>query len=66
MLLLANCSQMVDEVLRAAAWINQSTYLTILSDDPNMCHVIQRSVRHILMQDQCDDRMSTCCGWPER
>jgi hypothetical protein len=61
-LLHANCSQMAEEVAAAAAaGISHGTSHKILSDDPNMSHVIQRSVPYILMHDQCDDHVSTCC-----
>jgi hypothetical protein len=57
----ANCSQTVDEVIAAAVvGITYGTCHKILSDDLNMFHVIQYSIPFILMQNQCDDSMSTC------
>jgi hypothetical protein len=60
MLVHANHSQTVDEVAAAAAVISHGTCHKILSDDLNMSCVTQHSVPNVLMQDQCDDRMSIC------
>jgi hypothetical protein len=46
-----NCSQTVDEIVEAAAWISHGTFHNILSDDLNMSPVTQHSV-------QLDDRMN--------
>jgi hypothetical protein len=57
----ANRALTVDELAAAAAaGISHGTCHKILSDDLNMSCVTQRSVPRILMEDQCDDRMSIC------
>jgi hypothetical protein len=57
----ANHSKMVDEVAAAAAaGISNDTCHKFLSDDLNMSRVTHCSVPRVLMQDKCDDRMSTC------
>ena len=55
----ANGSQLVDN-LAAAVGVSHGTRYKILTDDLNMSHVTQHSVPHILMQDQCDDRLMIC------
>jgi hypothetical protein len=56
----ANCTQMIDEIAAAAAGISHDTCHRILSDDLNISRVTQHSVSRVLMQDQCDDRLSIC------
>jgi hypothetical protein len=53
---------MVDEIdgAAAAAGISRDTYNKIPSDGPNMSHVSQHSVQHILTKDQRDNHMSIC------
>jgi hypothetical protein len=58
MLVRANCCQMVDAV--TAAGISHSICHKILSEDLNISHFTQHTVPHVLMQDQCDNGMSTC------
>jgi hypothetical protein len=53
-----NCCFTADEV--TAAGISHGTCHKILSDDLNISHVTQHIVPCILMQDKCDDCMSTC------
>jgi hypothetical protein len=47
-------------IYMAVAGISYGTCHNILSDDLNMSHVTQYSIPYILMQDQCDESMSTC------
>jgi hypothetical protein len=55
----ANNSRLVDDIT-AAVWLSYGTCHIILTDDLNMSRVSEHCVPCILMQDQCDDRMTTC------
>jgi hypothetical protein len=50
----------------AAAGISHSTCHRILSDDLNVSRVTQHNVPRVLMQDQRDDRLSSCSDLIDR
>ena len=59
MLVRTKRSQSVDD-LAAAVGVSHGACYKILADDLNVSCVTQHSVPRILMQDQCDDRMTIC------